>query len=106
MAYDLGRNWRAGTRLMFYTGAPAQPGFLRDGTLSQTNVTPDRLTSPDRDPPFYRVDLRLKKRWLIGRTGWLSFVAEVMNATLQKEIFNGETFGPVTIPSIGFEAGF
>ena len=106
LAYDLGHNWRAGTRLMFYTGAPAQPGFFREGDVSQTAPAPPRLASPDRDPAFYRVDLRLEKRWPIGRTGWLSFVTEVMNATLQKEIFNGQTFGPVTIPSIGFEGGF
>ena len=72
LAYDLGRNWRAGTRLMFYTGAPAQPGFLRDGTVSQTNASQDRLTSPDRDPPFYRVDLEARET-LAHRSDGLAF---------------------------------
>jgi len=33
-------------------------------------------------------------------------VLEVMNATLHKETFGSTEIGPVTIPSIGVEAGF
>jgi hypothetical protein len=62
--------------------------------------------SPDRDPAFYRIDLRLEKKWRIGRSGWISFVAEFLNATLNKEVVRGRKIGPVAIPSIGVEAGF
>jgi hypothetical protein len=102
VAFDLGRNWRAGTRVTFYTGLPKAPD----------PVDPEAT----RLPPFFRLDLRLEKRWIFGsgRT-WLSVVAEWMNATLSKEAvatrctLNGcesQTIGPVTIPSLGLEGGF
>jgi TonB family protein len=102
-AYDLGRRWRAGTRFVFYSGFPIN------------EVSGDRLRSrhPDRVRPFYRVDARLEKRWRLGDRGYWSFVIEVLNATLSKEVVEvqcdsagceEEEIGPVTIPSIGLEA--
>ena len=55
---------------------------------------------------FYRVDVRLEKRWQLTPKAWLSFVFEVMNVTLSKETVGTRTIGPVTIPSVGLEAGF
>jgi TonB family protein len=98
--YDLGRNWRAGARVTYYTGLPK----------------PAVPSSPStRLPSFFRLDLRLEKRWPLGRTMWISFVAEWLNATLSKEAVptsctpqdcQSTTIGPVTIPSIGMEGGF
>jgi len=99
LAYDLGRNWRAGTRLVFYTGTPVV-------TPTRGLVIAQPSLSNDRNPAFYRVDLRLEKRWKYGERTWVAFIAEVMNATLSKEIYNSTTIGPITIPSIGVEAGF
>jgi hypothetical protein len=99
LAFDLGRNWRAGTRFTFYTGLPKAPDPTNDDT---------------RLRPFYRVDLRLEKRWTF-KTWWISFVAEGMNVTLNKEQVSttctlsgctAQEIGPVTIPSIGAEGGF
>jgi hypothetical protein len=100
-AYDLGRRWRAGSRFVFYTGIP-------------TDVVSFGQGAPGRTPPFYRLDVRLEKRWVFSQTYWWSFVLEVLNTTLNKEVFldcNGAdceevAIGPVTIPSIGVEAGF
>ncbi|WP_394828138.1 TonB-dependent receptor plug domain-containing protein [Pendulispora albinea] len=101
VAFDLGRSWRAGTRLVFYTGVPR----AADASGQDTS----------RLPAFFRVDLRLEKRWSIGKSGWLALVAEWMNATLTKEAVSTnctlrgcdvQTIGPVTIPSIGLEGGF
>jgi hypothetical protein len=101
LAYNLGRNWRAGTRLVFYTGLPKAP--------DPTDPTSTRL------PPFYRVDLRFEKRWELGKKAWISFVAEWMNATLSKEAIattcnlqgcQAQEIGPVTVPSLGVEGGF
>jgi hypothetical protein len=101
VAYDLGRAWRAGTRLVFYTGLP--------------KIADPRDPEDTRLPPFFRVDLRLEKRWQLGRKTHLSFVAEWMNATLAKEAVTtrctldgceAQMIGPVTIPSIGLEGGF
>jgi hypothetical protein len=101
VAYDLGRNWRAGTRVTFYTGLPK--------AIDPTDPGSTRLA------PFFRVDLRLEKRWQLSRKAWLSFVAEWLNATLTKESIGTSctlqgcqetTIGPVTIPSLGIEGGF
>ena len=99
LAYNLGRNWRAGSRLVFYTGTPK---------LSPTGglIRSPRNGSVERDPNFYRIDLRLEKRWRLTKTAWISFVAEMLNATLHKETFRGTEIGPVSIPSIGVEGGF
>ncbi len=100
LAYDLGRAWRAGTRVTFYTGLPKAPDVSDPST---------------RLPSFYRVDLRLEKRWQLAETAWISFVAEWMNATLRKEAITtsctldgcqAQMVGPITIPSLGVEGGF
>lgn len=104
LGYDLGRRWRAGTRLVWYTGFPRRGD---DDAL--------RSSSPERIPSFYRIDARLEKRWRLGKTGYWAFVAEMLNATLQKEVINvscdasgcdEEEIGPISIPSLGVEAVF
>jgi TonB family protein len=102
VAYDLGRLWRAGTRFTIYSGTPVVPPG------GNGLIPPPRSLSPDRDPLFYRLDLRLEKRWNLNaaKTTWLSFVAEILNATLHTEVLQGQTIGPVTIPSIGVEGAF
>jgi TonB family protein len=99
-AYDLGRNWRAGARITLYTGLPKAP---------------DPADASTRLAPFFRLDLRLEKRWPLKGKAWISFVAEWMNATLSKEQIGtsctlqgcqATTVGPITIPSIGVEGGF
>ena len=92
--------WRAGTRFTVYTGTPVVPPG--NGSL----IPPPRSLSPARDPAFYRLDLRLEKRWKLSETRWLAFVAEMMNATLHKEVLLGRTIGPVSIPSLGLEGAF
>jgi TonB family protein len=101
LAYDLGRNWRAGARVTFYTGLPKPP----DPTQPHST----------RLPPFFKLDLRVEKRWQLGSRAYLSAIAEWMNVTLSKEAIsttctlNGcetRTIGPITIPSLGIEGGF
>jgi TonB dependent receptor len=100
LSYDFGRGYRAGIRLLFYTG------------------TPSRAATPEDDkrlPPFFRLDVRLEKRWTLGKRVWMSVVLEVLNATLSKESISEtceggtctpQSFGPVTVPSLGVEGGF
>jgi TonB family protein len=101
VAFNLGRNWRAGTRATFYTGLPK--------AADPTDPSSTRL------PPFFKLDLRLEKRWQLSQRAYLSFVAEWMNATLSKEAISTtctlqgcqtQTIGPITIPSLGIEGGF
>jgi TonB family protein len=100
LAYDLGRNWRAGTRFMFYSGVPKIP------TGPPGLRLPPRTTDVTREPGFYRLDLRIEKRWPITQRAWISLVAEMLNATFHKETIGDTAIGPVTIPSIGVEGGF
>jgi TonB family protein len=99
LGYNLGRGWRPGARGVFYTGTPKT-------TDSAQAISEPRTGDVERGSPFFRLDLRLEKRWVLGQTTWLSFVAEVLNATLSKETFGDSEIGPVTIPSIGVEGGF
>ena len=104
VAYDLGSGWRAGGRLVAYSGTPYATGSL-DGTPNA------------RTPPFFRLDLRLEKRWKM-KWGHVSFIAEWLNVLLQKEQLGltcdsagagactPATIGPITIPSLGLEAAF
>jgi hypothetical protein len=118
LAYDLGQRWRAGARFMFLSGPPYSK---LDGNV------PTPPYNDQRTPPFYRVDVRLEKRWVLFNRGYIAFIAEVQNVTLSKEqapnlglscksaSINGaatttqctpSTIGPLTIPSLGVEASF
>jgi TonB family protein len=116
LAYDLGARWRAGGRFVFFTGTP------------YSNLTGNVQAPPynnQRTPPFYRVDVRLEKRWSFLKDGYIAFIAEVENVTLSKEQTSfglsctgnatgsnqttqcsPSTIGPLTIPSLGVEASF
>ncbi len=116
-AYDLGKRWRLGGRLMFYTGTPTYPDL--DSANAVTGVfggdIGNTLRSSDvgRLSPFHRIDVRLEKQWRLGETGYWAFVLEMLNATLRKEPVGlncnpggdctEERIGPVAIPSIGVE---
>jgi hypothetical protein len=106
LGYDLGRNFRLGGHLLFYTG---NPSFAASAGLDQS-------LGGTRLPPFVRLDLRIEKRWLLGDSGQFSaLVFELLNATLSKEVLSRECdsrrcldqkIGPVTIPSLSFEGRF
>lgn len=121
LAFNLGRNWRSSVRGVYYSGAPSfneksdEVDSSGDGSLMTTTDkrNPEHLP---RAPGFYRLDLRLQKRWPIGKSGahW-ALTFEVLNATLNRETIqqtcgrsgcNAEKLGPITIPSIGVEAAY
>lgn len=116
LTYDLGRRWRAGARFVFLSGAPYS------NLAGNVPVPP---YNDQRDPPFFRLDVRLEKRWLLGENGYIAFIVEGQNVTLSKETTpfglsctsmggpqGGTTqckhpeIGPITIPSVGVEASF
>ena len=104
LSADLGKNWRAGGRWMFYSGIPTQVAYTA------------AAKAPPRTPPFWRLDFKVQKRWYIKHPNvWWGLVLEVLNTTLNKEVLNGDCnafackydrIGPVTIPSIGAEGAF
>jgi hypothetical protein len=108
LSWDIGRGFRVGSRVTFYTGMPLTPFYPASSVA---------LYGSDRLPPFFRLDVRAEKRFAIDAHRWLSIVAEVQNATLSKEAnglqcYSGPTascqpseLGPITLPSLGLEAG-
>jgi hypothetical protein len=107
-ALDLGKGWRAGARVLLYTGRPYSP---------QVEGVPVPPFNSLRLPAFYRLDVRLEKRWRAFGNGQLAFVIEGMNVTLRKEAIGvtcqstgvgldscePQYIGPVSVPSIGLE---
>lgn len=98
LGYTLPKNIRAGARITYYTGAPNVSG--------PNAVIPTDPENPARNPSFFRLDLRLEKRFDFRNSRWLSIVAEMINTTLSKEVINGQEIGPISIPSLGVEGGF
>ena len=103
-SYDLGRNWRLGGRVLFYTGIPAEVAYI------------EAARHPPRTPAFWRLDFKLEKRWYIKHPDrWWGFNIEVLNTTLNREQLTGscnafsckfEEIGPITVPAIAFEGAF
>ena len=113
--YDLGNGFSAGARVTYNTGRPDIP------TLQYSDRSPPIALSlaqagQHRLPDFYRLDLRLDKRWQLGEHHWITAVAEFFDATLNKEALDfrcsfsrlctAQYVGPIALPSIGVEAGW
>jgi hypothetical protein len=105
-SYDLGRGVRAGTRMVLYSGTPVST--VDDGP-------PPEVAQSKRLPTFFRFDVRLEKRWTVAKRYFVALVLEVQNVMLAKETLQEQCvagackpvrIGPVTIPSVGLEAGF
>ncbi|MEM9695355.1 MAG: TonB-dependent receptor, partial [Myxococcota bacterium] len=95
VGYNLGGGWKTGLRFSVFSGTPTAP-------IPADSPPGTQL----RDPAFYRLDFRAEKRWKIAETGFISFVAEMINITLNREVIAGEPLPPVTVPSLGLEGGF
>jgi hypothetical protein len=116
LGFHFGRGWHTGGRFVFYSGSPYS---------ALAGNVPIPPYNDRRTPAFYRIDVRLEKRWSFGRDAAIALVLEGQNVTLRKEVIGigldcmgelGPTggtnrcqqskFGPITIPSIGVEAFF
>jgi TonB family protein len=103
LSYDFGAGIRAGFRSMVYSGVPA---LLLEGS--------PQFTTERRGKPYFRMDVRVEKRWVLGKNGWWAINGEILNATSTKEVVRldcgsvcVERFaGPIVLPSVGIEAGF
>lgn len=97
-SFDLGRRWLASARAIFYSGVPGSRSF-----------GDRRLFDQSRARPFFRVDLRLEKRFVLSPSAWWSVVAEVMNASASSEVLRrpceptcmDDVVGPIVLPSLG-----
>lgn len=102
--YTFGPNWRLGARSVFYTGVP--------GRLHARW----RIFDQGRAPAFFRGDLRLERVFRFAGDGYLSVVAELLNATFSAEAIRRVCFedgtcdddfiGPIFLPNLKVEARF
>jgi len=102
ISYEIGRGWRIGARVVFYTGLPVEPNIAKQWGRTRLD-------------PFFRIDARVEKRWNLKKTRWLSLVLEMLNTTLNEEAVGvscsaesckQSVVGPVAVPSIGLQGGF
>lgn len=117
LGYDLGRGFRVGGRLYVASGRPYRVWCPSEGcgpgdpTAPRTHVVEGRL------PTFSRLDVRAEKRWTSATGSWIAATFEWFNALLSQEAEDaswnpdrGEVDlyrrSPLTIPSLGVEAGF
>lgn len=104
LSYDMGMGTRAALRGSFYSGVPARI----------LNAVEPYFSAHRRGPAYARLDVRLEKRFELGRERHLSLVAELLNATASEEVLgvdcgntcNEERLGPIVLPSLGVEAKF
>jgi outer membrane receptor protein involved in Fe transport len=106
LTYDFGSELRASAKLAIASGIPGR------------RVTPDGnefIFDGPRSDPFIRLDAKLSKRWHPTPTFWWGSYIEVLNATHSSQVARrtcspsgcrDEGTGPITIPSVGLEAGW
>jgi len=117
---DLGRGWRTSSRVLTYRGWLQSSQPTTDSRIPQNSIG---QRSDDRLPNFFRVDVRIEKRWTLGNNHWIAMVIEGLNVTATKEVISracydpgqrgpndpggciDEGIGPIVVPSSGVEAG-
>ncbi len=116
IGYDLGKGFRIGTRSYFASGryyAVACP--TPDCGPGDPNA-PRPFQRSGRVPSFFRLDVRFEKRWRFKSGAWVAGTFEWYNALLAEETLGrywdpaaglvDDTRSPITLPSVGIEAGY
>ncbi|MEI8255637.1 MAG: energy transducer TonB, partial [Deltaproteobacteria bacterium] len=83
---NLGAGWEAGLRFRFVTGRPTtspSPSIYNADTFAWIHVP--GAYGNDRLPDFHQLDLRIEKRWRVGR-GLVGAFLEVLNVYNQANI--------------------
>ena len=102
-SFDLGRRWLGSARTVAYSGVPGSRSFGQQRVFDQS-----------RARPFFRIDLRLEKRFTLSPSAWWAVVAEMMNASFSTEVLrrpcepacSDEDVGPIVLPSLGVMGEF
>ncbi len=107
LGYDLGSEWRIGTRFFF------ESGRLYRAVCADCAIA---YTATGQLPPFYRLDARIEKKWSLSNGKWLRATLECFNVFDKPEPIFADyslrdglvvrTQSPIILPSIGLEGGF
>jgi hypothetical protein len=104
LGFDMGKGWRAGGRGIFTSGVPTRTLTINGPQFGG-----------ERAPPYFRLDLRLEKRFRLGKNGHWAVTAEVQNATASHEVVGRSCnaqrcvevgVGPIVLPNVGVEASY
>jgi len=117
LGYDLGNGFRLGARTLFESGRRYAVACPTPDCGPGDPLAPRPFVDMGRTHPFFRLDFRFEKRWQLAGGRWISGTFEWFNATLSKEadfvswdpVHGGLVTtdrSPLTLPSIGVEAGF
>lgn len=119
LGYDLGAGFRLGGRAYYASGrryvVACPTPDCGPGDADPNQARP--YLQQGRVAAFFRVDVRFEKRWRLGSSAWLAATAEWFNALLAEEanekhwdpVRGGlltDSRSPLTLPSIGIEAGY
>jgi hypothetical protein len=115
LGYDFGGGVRIGARAYYASSRPFRIACPSADCGPSADAAPRRFIREGRFSDFLRVDLRLEKRWTFA-SGWIAGTFEWFNALLARESSSirwdpqrgivAEREDPLTLPSIGIEAGF
>jgi hypothetical protein len=113
LGYDFGAEIRLGFRAYYASG---QRFFFGCDPSGASSAAAPELCRRGRLPDFFRLDTRIEKRWTFSSGSWIGVNFEWFNATVSKEAYDvavGENGvlrpryqSALTLPSVGFEAGF
>lgn len=122
LGYDLGSGFRVGGRAYYasgrhYTITCPTPDCAALGPPGTAAPSDERYVFEGRVKGFFRLDVRFEKRWRFASGSFVAATFEWFNALLASETMdrywdpvNGglhtQTRSPLTLPSIGVEAGY
>jgi TonB family protein len=122
LGYDLGAGFRVGGRAYYasgrhYTITCPTPNCAALGPPGSPAPSDERYVFEGRVKGFFRLDVRFEKRWRFASGSFVAATFEWFNALLASESMdrywdaaNGgihtQTRSPLTLPSIGIEAGY
>jgi hypothetical protein len=115
LGYGLGRGWRTGVRGYAESGLPYTVECPTPDCGPGDPLAPRPYQKSGRLPAYARLDLRIEKRWTLDSGAWIAAAFEWFNASLTSETSAMDwtdrgltpfTRSPLTLPSVGVEAGY
>jgi TonB family protein len=116
LGYDLGKGYRVGSRAYYASGRYDEVSCPTPDCGPGDPLAPRPFRRTGRVADFFRLDVRFEKRWRFDSGAWIAATFEWFNALLAEETIGREwdpvggiytdTRSPITLPSIGIEAGY
>ena len=115
LGYDMGHGFRVGSRAYYSSGRPYQVACPNSACGPGDPAAPRPFLATGVLPGFFRLDIRFEKRWTFASGSWVAANFEWFNALMRPETtqvkwtpagLTRRVLDPITLPSVGIEAGF